>query len=433
MGRQPFYLDPLFAPLHKSFSAGEKIFEQDGTDGHLCILVKGELQVQRDGRTVGVVAEPGAILGEMSLILGVPYTASVLATSDATLAVIPREKLKEVVGRIPAFSVRMMRTLARRLQQTNQRLADLESTYDALWRQVENGSLLDNPEGQLVAGIDGICDEPEEEQASRVQDQGRSPLFAREVRCPAHEGDESFSMFRLRTGSLTAGSDPYDIIEYTGATPGYAFVDYTLQEVHVCPVCFFASNLTEAFCPVDRTSASLFTIHHWIRQNLQEERGRREALAARLDDRSLLFSDGRPFHVACVAYRLAIMTARTFFDTDPLRYSIWGFRISTYYLKLAQIMRRYHEARGEEQCLTSAFELLQKHLGKFDGNQYFLAMFRIVALSRVLEGEAQAETHLVRFRRVREKYGKRLNARMNAVVDEYFSKAEKLVSGESTT
>ena len=46
----------------------------------LFVLLEGELRVEKVGVPIAVVREPGACVGEMSLLLGVPATADVVAS-----------------------------------------------------------------------------------------------------------------------------------------------------------------------------------------------------------------------------------------------------------------------------------------------------------------------------------------------------------------
>ena len=73
--------------------AGEAIVREGDAVTDLFVLLAGELRVEKAGTLVATVTTPGACIGEMSLLLDVPATATVVATSDAELAVmLTREK-----------------------------------------------------------------------------------------------------------------------------------------------------------------------------------------------------------------------------------------------------------------------------------------------------------------------------------------------------
>ena len=54
----------------------------------LYVLLDGSLRIDKAGTTVATVTERGACVGEMSLLLGVPATADVIATAPSVVAVL---------------------------------------------------------------------------------------------------------------------------------------------------------------------------------------------------------------------------------------------------------------------------------------------------------------------------------------------------------
>src|SRR5436305_5516528 len=68
-------------PRH--FAPGEKLMEEGRETGKLYVLKSGTVEVLRRGMVVASIAEPGAVLGEMSALLDRPHSASVAARTDA--------------------------------------------------------------------------------------------------------------------------------------------------------------------------------------------------------------------------------------------------------------------------------------------------------------------------------------------------------------
>jgi CRP/FNR family cyclic AMP-dependent transcriptional regulator len=64
-------------------AGGTELLAEGQTAGHVYILAKGRVEVLRDDTPVTVIDEPGSLVGEMSVLLGVPHTASVRALGDA--------------------------------------------------------------------------------------------------------------------------------------------------------------------------------------------------------------------------------------------------------------------------------------------------------------------------------------------------------------
>ncbi len=53
--------------------------------GHLFVLIEGRLEVVKGDTVVASIAEPGAIVGEMSMLLEQPHTATVRAADDSSV------------------------------------------------------------------------------------------------------------------------------------------------------------------------------------------------------------------------------------------------------------------------------------------------------------------------------------------------------------
>jgi CRP/FNR family transcriptional regulator, cyclic AMP receptor protein len=62
--------------------AGGVLIEQGERPDRLMVLVDGEVTIERDGTPLARVDTPGAVFGEMSVVLGNPATATVRAASD---------------------------------------------------------------------------------------------------------------------------------------------------------------------------------------------------------------------------------------------------------------------------------------------------------------------------------------------------------------
>ena len=68
-----------------SFAAGEVVVEEGQPGGALWVLVSGTLSVSQHGVVVNAIVQPGALVGEISTLLGTPYGATVRATSASVL------------------------------------------------------------------------------------------------------------------------------------------------------------------------------------------------------------------------------------------------------------------------------------------------------------------------------------------------------------
>jgi CRP/FNR family transcriptional regulator, cyclic AMP receptor protein len=111
----------------RTLAAGATLIEEGGTTGHLYILLEGKLEVIKNGTTVAVVSEPGALFGEMSLLLDQPHTATVRACIDSRMYEFTDPKA--FLTKAPGMAVSIARMLARRLNAANTYLADLKRQY----------------------------------------------------------------------------------------------------------------------------------------------------------------------------------------------------------------------------------------------------------------------------------------------------------------
>ena len=111
---------------HRTLAEGEVLL----TDGHevdaLYVLVSGTLQVRKGGVTVTTVGQPGACVGEMSLLLGAPATADVVAVASSEVAVITDARAMLDAG---GLTLELARMLAGRLQVMTTYLVDLKQQY----------------------------------------------------------------------------------------------------------------------------------------------------------------------------------------------------------------------------------------------------------------------------------------------------------------
>ncbi len=107
--------------------AGTQILQEGEATGRLYVLIEGQLQVLKGGTVVATIAEPGSVLGEMSVLLNQAHTATVHATvasriyqfDDATLFMRSRPEVALLVARL----------LAQRLNAATTYLADIKRQY----------------------------------------------------------------------------------------------------------------------------------------------------------------------------------------------------------------------------------------------------------------------------------------------------------------
>jgi CRP/FNR family cyclic AMP-dependent transcriptional regulator len=113
--------------VEKKVAAGEVILHEGGRTGRLYILMDGRVEVVRGDVVVASIAEPGAIFGEMSVLLEHDHTAAVRAATDATIYQI--DDAAHFLRDQPEVALLVAQLLARRLYVATTYLADLRRQY----------------------------------------------------------------------------------------------------------------------------------------------------------------------------------------------------------------------------------------------------------------------------------------------------------------
>lgn len=72
----------------KSLPAGALLIEAGEAGGELYVLETGRLAVERDGIDIAEISEAGALIGEMSVLLGVDHSANVRALTPVRVRLI---------------------------------------------------------------------------------------------------------------------------------------------------------------------------------------------------------------------------------------------------------------------------------------------------------------------------------------------------------
>jgi CRP/FNR family transcriptional regulator, cyclic AMP receptor protein len=93
--------------------------------GKLYVLKSGDLEIVREGSVVASFGEPGDVVGEMSVLLEKPHTATVRSRMGAEVHVV--DDPVAFLDTHPAVSRHIARSLAQRLEKTTALLIDLRA------------------------------------------------------------------------------------------------------------------------------------------------------------------------------------------------------------------------------------------------------------------------------------------------------------------
>lgn len=102
-------------------AAGTTLIEQGQVAREAFVIVDGTAAVRRNGRKVAVVG-PGECVGEMSLLDRQPRSASVVATEEMTVLVIPSQSFSALLDDAPGLTRKLLQNLAARVRDMDARL-----------------------------------------------------------------------------------------------------------------------------------------------------------------------------------------------------------------------------------------------------------------------------------------------------------------------
>jgi CRP/FNR family cyclic AMP-dependent transcriptional regulator len=111
-----------------TFEPGETVLAAGSTTGQLFILRQGIVEVVRDGLQIATVSEPGAVFGELSVILDKPHTADVRAVERSEFHV---AKASSLLTEDVAALFYVSATLARRLDIANEIIVEIKRDLDS--------------------------------------------------------------------------------------------------------------------------------------------------------------------------------------------------------------------------------------------------------------------------------------------------------------
>ena len=120
-------LDYCTGGVRRDVSAGLFVVNEGHTTGHLYVLIEGRLEVVKGDTVVAIITEPGAVLGEMSVLLDQPHTATVRAASESTIYEF--SDAASFLREQPEVALLIARLLAQRLNVANTYLADIKRQY----------------------------------------------------------------------------------------------------------------------------------------------------------------------------------------------------------------------------------------------------------------------------------------------------------------
>lgn len=111
---------------------GTAIFIEGAPTGCMCILIEGKLEIFKDsvrGATKKITEiSPGTSIGEMSIIDGLPRSATTLAVTPVTLVALTQDELHRLIEEHPKLGAKVLwrsaQVISQRLRKASSVLAD---------------------------------------------------------------------------------------------------------------------------------------------------------------------------------------------------------------------------------------------------------------------------------------------------------------------
>lgn len=111
-----------------TYQPGEILIREGSNDGRIFVLLEGTVLVMKGEVRVTRVRSPGALFGEMSILLEMPATATVAA--ETVVKVRQVEDGAAFLASTPEVALHTARLLAQRLHDTTTYLADVKAQFE---------------------------------------------------------------------------------------------------------------------------------------------------------------------------------------------------------------------------------------------------------------------------------------------------------------
>jgi len=110
------------------YSAGEDVLTAGSSTGRLLVLKSGAVEVVKDGVQIAKVSTPGAVFGELSVLLDQPHSADVRALEQSEFHIADAPTM---LANDPTVTLYVASILARRLDIANQALIEVRRQLQA--------------------------------------------------------------------------------------------------------------------------------------------------------------------------------------------------------------------------------------------------------------------------------------------------------------
>ncbi|MBS0221522.1 MAG: Crp/Fnr family transcriptional regulator [Proteobacteria bacterium] len=123
-----------FTGERMNYAAGQELFHQGDVGDAMYVILAGSADVLLEtpnGQIRVAELKKNSFVGDIAILSDVPRTATIKAREPLTTLKISKDMFYRLVAEFPQMAIEMMRELAHRLEDTNQKLRDATATKAA--------------------------------------------------------------------------------------------------------------------------------------------------------------------------------------------------------------------------------------------------------------------------------------------------------------
>lgn len=180
----------------RAVERGQYVLHKGGPGDSLLFLLSGRLQavdLTEDGREVGLsMLAPGAYFGELSIIDGLPRSASIMACEKSLVALLPRPQAMALIHQSPLVAERLLKRMAAtiRTAATYRTILGIPNAFQRVF------ALLNKFAGTRAGGLVAIDNMPTQQEIAIMANTSRETV-SRAIRSLIRKGVLEKDMRRL--------------------------------------------------------------------------------------------------------------------------------------------------------------------------------------------------------------------------------------------
>lgn len=112
---------------------GATLFREGENGNYMCLVIDGRVDVHKENRDfedkIVTSIDSGKTLGEMAMVDGEPRSATAIAATETTLAILTRDSFNRLIKEKPALGVKILMKISRLLSQRLRRTCGILVDY----------------------------------------------------------------------------------------------------------------------------------------------------------------------------------------------------------------------------------------------------------------------------------------------------------------